>query len=234
MKRMIIGIAVAIACVALFAPRAAFCAAPEIINYQGMLTDKDGKPLNGTYDLTFSLWNAASGGIMGWEEAHTGVVVTEGFFNVLLGSVNANSLQNIIIAAQLLASDLYLEIKVGSETLSPRTKMGSVGYALYAQAAALSAGTLAMPAPAYDSGWTNINADQAITFTHNLGGNADNYVVDLWMKKGANPAQQAVYYIIGGNIYGASWRGLSATAIVVYRGLNDNLLDKVRVRIWKY
>ncbi len=33
--------------------------------------------------------------------------------------------------------------------------------------------------PAYDSGWVYLGQDEAKTLTHNLGGNVDNYVVDM-------------------------------------------------------
>ncbi|MCU0522340.1 MAG: hypothetical protein MUF84_16800, partial [Anaerolineae bacterium] len=40
-------------------------------------------------------------------------------------------------------------------------------------------GIAAFPRPAYDSGWVALAQASAVVRTHNLGGNADNYVVDL-------------------------------------------------------
>ncbi|HEX7400595.1 MAG TPA: hypothetical protein VF369_00325, partial [candidate division Zixibacteria bacterium] len=61
---------------------------PQLINYQGMLTDNSGTPLNGTYSIIFKIYNAESAGTKRWEETQSGVLVSNGLFNVILGSVN--------------------------------------------------------------------------------------------------------------------------------------------------
>jgi hypothetical protein len=40
------------------------CAAsvPRLMNLQGRLTDKNGIPLSGAYEVKFSVWNSALGG----------------------------------------------------------------------------------------------------------------------------------------------------------------------------
>src|SRR5580700_8555359 len=56
--------------------------APQLLNYQGRLTDASGKPRSGTFTMSFSIL----GGPSAWSESQT-VTVNSGFFSVLLGSV---------------------------------------------------------------------------------------------------------------------------------------------------
>ena len=112
-----------------------FAGVPELLNYQGKLTDDSGQPLTGTYDMTFKLWSHQTDtdpSYLKWTETwNTGssqVTVTDGLFNVVLGSINTGTLGTVFEANDT----LYLEITVGAETLSPRVRMGSAGYALNA------------------------------------------------------------------------------------------------------
>ena len=60
------------------------------IAYQGRLADADGNPLTSTINMSFRLYDAASGGTPLWEEqwaGSNGVQVSDGLFNVMLGSL---------------------------------------------------------------------------------------------------------------------------------------------------
>jgi hypothetical protein len=61
---------------------------PRRLSYQGRLTDDSGVPLNGTYDITFSIYQFEFDVTPLWSETHNDVAVANGLFNVLLGSVN--------------------------------------------------------------------------------------------------------------------------------------------------
>jgi hypothetical protein len=101
---------------------------PHLINYQGMLTDDGGNPLNTPQNLTFRIYNVESGGASLWSETQNNVPVEEGLFSVILGSVDPIDLP--------FDEDYWLEIEVGlSDTLLPRVKLTSVGYAYRAQRA---------------------------------------------------------------------------------------------------
>jgi hypothetical protein len=103
---------------------------PHLINYQGMLTDNLGEPLNSTYDLTFSLYNVSSDGTAIWTEAHSGVEVGSGLFNVVLGSETAGGIPSSVFDSD----ERYLGIKVGTDSeLTPRVQLASVGYAYRAE-----------------------------------------------------------------------------------------------------
>lgn len=41
---------------------------PQTLNYQGNLTDNTGQPLSGTKQITFALYDIASGGTALWTE----------------------------------------------------------------------------------------------------------------------------------------------------------------------
>jgi hypothetical protein len=60
---------------------------PSLVNYQGILTDSGGSPLNGTYNLTFRIYADSTTGTPAlWTEVHGSVDVEDGLFNVILGS----------------------------------------------------------------------------------------------------------------------------------------------------
>ncbi len=93
------------------------------VNYQGRLADSGGTPLDGTYGMSFSLWDAATtGGSLVWgPEGHAAVPVSEGLFSVGLGSQTSGG-----ILASAWNGDRYLEVTVGGETLTPRELIRSV------------------------------------------------------------------------------------------------------------
>jgi hypothetical protein len=102
-------------------------AVPSVIPYQGRLTDAAGTPLNGSYSIRFSLWNSGAGGSEQWSETQAAVTVSNGLFQVNLGSVVA------IPATIFTGGDLYLEIKVGADpAMTPRQRFGSTPYAFRA------------------------------------------------------------------------------------------------------
>jgi hypothetical protein len=104
------------------APASAPGASATTVNYQGRLADNAGVPLDGTYGMTFALYDEATGGNLIWgPEAHTAVPVSEGLFSVGLGSNSQGG-----IPTTTWNGDRYLEITVGGETLSPRELIRSV------------------------------------------------------------------------------------------------------------
>lgn len=103
---------------------------PSGISYQGYLTDKDGKPLQGAVTLTFRLYPGESNAPVLWDELHENVPVNGGLFNVMLGSKNA------IPASVWSNPEVFLGIDAGEGDMYPRQRVGRVPYALYADHAA--------------------------------------------------------------------------------------------------
>jgi len=98
--------------------------APQLLNYQAKLTNSDGTTVSdGTYDLSFAIYDAAAAGNVVWSETQTGVNVSDGLFSVILGSVNP------IDDAVFDGPQRYLEVTVNGEAISPRTQITSVAYA---------------------------------------------------------------------------------------------------------
>ena len=101
------------------------------IAYQGRLADADGNPLTSTINMSFRLYDAASGGTPLWEEqwaGSNGVQVSDGLFNVMLGS-----LTQIPISQFTNYQSLSLGITVGTDDeMTPRVQLGSVPFAMQA------------------------------------------------------------------------------------------------------
>ena len=100
---------------------------PQQINYQCLLTDAAGTPLNGNFSVSFAIYDVPTGGSSLWGETHT-VAVVDGLCTVLLGSSNPIPLVLFDIANR------YLGIRVEADPeLVPRQIFASVAYAFNAQ-----------------------------------------------------------------------------------------------------
>lgn len=79
------------ACLGVLVATAAWSAVPSTISYQGVLTDNGGNLVpDGNYDVTFRVYDVASGGAPLYTEPHTGlnqVAISKGGFSVILGSL---------------------------------------------------------------------------------------------------------------------------------------------------
>ena len=118
----------ALLCLALACPAAA--QVPRLLSVQGVLTDNAGNLVpNGGYDVTFRIFDVASGGAALYTENHFGaaqVQVVNGGFSVVLGS----------ITPLVLTFDVayHLEVQVGVDPpLAPRIALTSSPYAYMAR-----------------------------------------------------------------------------------------------------
>ncbi|MBI3958620.1 MAG: hypothetical protein HY328_07410 [Chloroflexi bacterium] len=111
--------------------RAESAASTGTIAYQGRLADSSGNPLTSTLNMSFRLYAASSGGTPLWTEQWTGpngVKVSDGLFNVMLGSLTP--IAQAVITGN---STLFLGITVGTDDeMSPRVQLGSVPFAVQA------------------------------------------------------------------------------------------------------
>lgn len=104
-----------------------------------------------------------------------------------------------------------------------------------------------VPQVVYDSGWVNIAQGQLITLNHDIGGNPEDYRVDLTFKAAGLGGLNQCY--LGGNDLGdqasyppgsvndrvgAYWGGLDPSIIKVRRRQEDHCAEQVRVRIWNF
>ena len=114
---------------------------PRLIRFQGKVTDIEGAPLNGSYNITFRVYDAESGGTLLWSETQSAIPVNSGIFTVLLGNV----------ASLDLAFDIpyWLSMEVSDDgEMSPRQQITSVGYAIRAEVADSISNVTLMPSGA--------------------------------------------------------------------------------------
>jgi hypothetical protein len=97
-----------------------------VIGYQGVLTDMSGTPVaDGDHALSFSLYDAATGGTALWNETQN-VATQRGVFTVQLGRMTAITLP--------FDRQYWLGIRVdGGAELAPRTALTMAPYAFHAR-----------------------------------------------------------------------------------------------------
>jgi len=106
---------------------AAFADIPQMISYQGKVTDTGGTPVaDGNYSMQFRIYDDATGGTLKWDSGIRLVTVSGGVFEVLLGE----SPQPAITLP--FDEDYWLLVTVASDDQLPRQRLGSVGYAYMA------------------------------------------------------------------------------------------------------
>ena len=101
------------------------------IAYQGRLANSAGAPITATLSMSFRLYSAVTGGTPLWSEqwsGSNGVKVSDGLFNVMLGSLTPIP-QSVITGN----ANLFLGITVGTDDeMTPRVQLGSVPFAVQA------------------------------------------------------------------------------------------------------
>ena len=112
---------------------------PTTLNYQGRLTDNSSTPvpISATLPMTFSIWDSAVAGTQLWTETwdapNPQVVVSNGLFDVILGSQTP-----IPLSVFSSGTARWLQIAINGETLTPRQQLTSVGWSFKAEAAGAS------------------------------------------------------------------------------------------------
>jgi len=103
-----------------------FADVPRLINYQGRLSDSGGNYPDTVVSLVFSIYDSDMTEY--WQEEHGSVTVTNGLFNVTLGTY-------VDLYAELFTehSNLLLGIQVGEDDeIEPYTQLISAPFAFHA------------------------------------------------------------------------------------------------------
>jgi hypothetical protein len=137
-------IAVIAALAAVAAPPVLAAPSSASILYQGVLRNLSNQPLTGTYDMTLRLWSLSSGGDEILIDRHLGgggVAVANGLFAVEVGggALSDGAGPGAYIAPADVFRDydvVYLEVTVGADTLTPRTRIVTAAAALNSAALA--------------------------------------------------------------------------------------------------
>ena len=99
---------------------------PEQMNFQGILRDNSGNPLQGSYTVTFFIYADATGGVPLWTETRT-VAIEDGLFNIILGEVTPIPTTTFDGTKKYLATQLQ-----GDSEMVPRVALITVPYAFRA------------------------------------------------------------------------------------------------------
>jgi len=112
---------------------------PGFINYQGVLRDDAGAPLDGSYDMVFTFFSDAAAGDEILIDSHLAagsgaVTVSDGLFNAALGSGTVSDGSGSGTYTSLLDvfadyGEVWLLVNIGGEDLSPRVRVLSSAYA---------------------------------------------------------------------------------------------------------
>ena len=94
------------------------------IGVQGIIRKSDGKSIeDGTYAITFRLYETLTGGTAVWSEVQPEVEISGGIYNALIGAVNNLNLP--------FTDDYYLSVQVeGAPEITPRQQLTTAPYAL--------------------------------------------------------------------------------------------------------
>jgi len=107
---------------------------PGLISYKGQLTDALGGAITTSVDVTFTLWDAETGGNQlgsGFSDTDSVTPDTDGIYDTLIGDDGGP-----MIAGTVFENDMvWLNVNVDGEDLSPRTRLTPVGAALHAGSA---------------------------------------------------------------------------------------------------
>jgi hypothetical protein len=200
----------------------------RLINYQGVIYDDDGNPLEGSHDLTFNLYSCYASPHPTcsevWSDRDTFDLV-RGLFNAKLGP-----LDSALFEPRTLLPGWHLEIGTevdGGLEIAPRVALNTtVPWAF------TSLYTESMPEPDFDSGWVESAGGVlclSVELPHDLGGNVDDYVVNLECRRHDG---WGTYNCVRGAGVDALWLDLDATSVQVDPCVTTNDPLDFRLRIW--
>ena len=102
---------------------------PSLINFSGVLTGIDGKPLSGVVGVTFALYQDSQGGTPLWMEIQNVRPDKTGYYSVMLGSTTSQGLPSTLFSS---GQARWLGVQVSGQQEPPRVMLLAVPYALKA------------------------------------------------------------------------------------------------------
>jgi hypothetical protein len=104
---------------------------PGLVNYKGRLTDPLDNPVAGPVNVTFTLWDAVTGGSQlegGFSDTDSVTPNADAIYDTLIGDDGGP-----LIPISVFKNDsVWLNVNVDGEDLSPRTRLTPIGSALHA------------------------------------------------------------------------------------------------------
>ena len=133
---LIFGLVLFFVATSIFSKYASAATAPAIITYQGKLLVSS-RLATTTQSMYFILYDASSGGNILYTASGTigaplsvSTTPSQGLFSINLGDTGTNGLSQAIFQNN---GSVFLEVRIGSDTLTPRKQITSVPYALNAR-----------------------------------------------------------------------------------------------------
>ena len=172
-------------------------AVPELVNFQGKLTDSAGTPITASVPMVFKFYTTADSATPVWSETQDVTPDLTGLYSVLLGSATPFSAYSISFSTAY-----WLGVTVGTDLeMTPRFKIVSSAYALYS----INSGTAAYSVNSGTSAWAGA-ADWATITNKPSFGAGDVYLASTQTFTGENIFKGATYfssssYVTGGGIY---------------------------------
>ena len=150
-----------------FAAMPALAAVPELINFQGKLTNSTSKAVTTVVPMVFKFYTAAAGGSAVWTETRSVTPDSDGIYSVQLGEVTPFNIS--------FSTAYWLGVTVGTDSeMLPRYRIVSSAYALYS----LNSGTAAWAGgadwthitnkPSFSAGDVSLASTQTFTGTNNF------------------------------------------------------------------
>ena len=102
---------------------------PPLVNFSGVVSDGNGKPLSGTVGITFSLYKDSQSGAPLWVETQNVQADKSGHYSVALGSSSSQGLPPDLF---VLGEARWLSVQPQGQAEQPRVLLLSVPYALKA------------------------------------------------------------------------------------------------------
>jgi len=116
---------------------------PPLVNFSGVLTDVNGKPVTGVVGVTFALYQESQGGAPLWLETQNVYPDKTGHYAVMLGSTSSTGIPPQIFAS---GEARWLGVQPQGQPEQPRVSVLSVPYAMEAANAQTVGG---LPASAF-------------------------------------------------------------------------------------
>jgi hypothetical protein len=111
------------------AAASANAAVPPMVNFSGVLTDVNGKPMAGTVGVTFFLYKDSQGGAPLWMETQNVKADKAGHYTAALGATNSQGLPANVFAS---GEARWLGVQAEGQAEQPRVLLMSVPYAMKA------------------------------------------------------------------------------------------------------
>jgi hypothetical protein len=159
---------------------------PAMVNFSGVLTDVNGKPLTGMQGVTFYLYNEAQGGSPLWLETQNVQMDSTGHYKVMLGSTSSQGLPSALFVS---GEARWLGVQVQEQAEQPRVLLLSVPYALKAGDAQTVGGlppsAFVLAAPSTANGVATTTGNSTVEpGSDAIGGSGTTDFVPLWTPNG--------------------------------------------------